>query len=63
MRIYPTWDKTDNSQAKKTQAWQLHYFIKLKDCPTNCRWRDTFDRNKLIKFVTICSKIYVEVRA
>ena len=27
MRIYPPWDKPDNSQAKKTQAWQLQYFI------------------------------------
>lgn len=27
MRIYPPWDKADNLQAKKTQAWQLQYFI------------------------------------
>lgn len=31
MRIYPPWDKTDNSQAKKTQAWQLQYFIKFSE--------------------------------
>jgi len=31
MRIYPPWDKADNSQAKKTQAWQLQYFIKLSE--------------------------------
>jgi hypothetical protein len=29
MRIYPPWDKADNSQAKRTQAWQLKYFIKF----------------------------------
>ena len=29
MRIYPSWDKTDNSQAKKTQGWQLKYFIEF----------------------------------
>lgn len=27
IRIYPPWDKADNSQAKKTQKWQLGYFI------------------------------------
>lgn len=31
MRIYPPWDKADNSQAKKTQAWQLQYFIKFSE--------------------------------
>lgn len=31
MRIYPPWDKTESSQAKKTQAWQLQYFIKFSD--------------------------------
>ena len=31
MRVYPPWDKADNPQAKKTQAWQLHYFIKFSD--------------------------------
>lgn len=31
MRIYPSWDKADNSQAKKTQAWQLQYFIKFSE--------------------------------
>lgn len=39
MRIYPPWDKTDNSQAKKTQAWQLHYFIKLSE--------DNFDFSRM----------------
>ncbi len=31
MRIYPPWDKADNAQAKKTQAWQLPYFIKFSE--------------------------------
>lgn len=39
MRIYPPWDKADNSQAKKTQAWQLQYFIKLSE--------DTFDFSRM----------------
>ncbi len=29
MRVYPAWDKTDNKQATKTQAWQLKYFIEI----------------------------------
>jgi hypothetical protein len=28
-RLYPAWDKADNAQAKKTQAWQLKHFIHL----------------------------------
>lgn len=31
MRIYPPWDRPENSQAKKTQAWQLQYFIKFSE--------------------------------
>lgn len=31
MRIYPPWDKADNAQAKRTQAWQLQYFIKFSE--------------------------------
>ncbi|MDP1574113.1 MAG: MepB family protein [Coxiellaceae bacterium] len=27
MRVYAPWDKTDNKQALKTQAWQIKYFI------------------------------------
>jgi len=30
MRVYPPWDTTDNPQAKKTQAWQLIYFIQIQ---------------------------------
>lgn len=29
MRIYPSWSIPDNSQAQKTQAWQLLYFFEL----------------------------------
>lgn len=31
LRIYPSWDKVDNPQAKKTQAWQLQYFIEFSE--------------------------------
>lgn len=27
MRVYPPWDVTDSPQAKRTQAWQLKYFL------------------------------------
>ncbi|TKC06512.1 hypothetical protein FA048_14960 [Pedobacter polaris] len=27
IRVYPSWDITTNKQAKKTQLWQLNYFI------------------------------------
>ncbi|MFK7983697.1 MAG: MepB family protein [Saprospiraceae bacterium] len=30
-RVYPTWDKTESNQAKKTQNWQLNYFYKIDD--------------------------------
>ncbi len=26
MRVYPSWDVAENTQAKKTQKWQLLYF-------------------------------------
>jgi len=29
MRIYPPWDKTHNSHARKTQSWQLRWFIEF----------------------------------
>lgn len=32
MRVYPPWDKVDSPQARKTQGWQLKYFI---DCSEN----------------------------
>ena len=30
-RVYPPWDVAVNAQAKRTQAWQLHYFISFKE--------------------------------
>jgi len=43
MRIYPPWDKAENSQAKKTQAWQLNYFIKFSEHDFDfARVRDLF---------------------
>ena len=39
MRIYPPWDRAENSQAKKTQAWQLQYFIKFSE--------DIFDSSRM----------------
>ncbi len=29
MRVYPPWDITDNSQAKRSQQWQLLYFCEI----------------------------------
>ena len=29
LRVYPSWDITDNKQARATQAWQLRYFIEF----------------------------------
>ena len=29
MRLYPSWDITDSSQARKTQAWQVMYFFEI----------------------------------
>lgn len=28
-RVYPPWDLTTSNQAKKTQNWQLNYFIEI----------------------------------
>lgn len=30
-RVYPSWDITTNNQAKRTQKWQLDYFIEFND--------------------------------
>lgn len=33
LRIYPSWDATENNQSKKTQAWQLPcFFENIADC-------------------------------
>jgi hypothetical protein len=29
IRVYPVWDKAENVQAKRTQAWQLNYFFEI----------------------------------
>ncbi len=29
MRVYPSWDLVNNQQAKKTQLWQLLYFVQI----------------------------------
>lgn len=29
IRVYPLWDLTESPQAKKTQKWQLDYFIEI----------------------------------
>ncbi|HJD63798.1 MAG TPA: MepB family protein [Rickettsia endosymbiont of Sericostoma sp.] len=29
IRVYPPWDIVINKQAKKTQAWQLEYFLEI----------------------------------
>ncbi|MGM0838090.1 MAG: MepB family protein [Bacillota bacterium] len=31
MRIYPIWDNPVSDQAKKSQMWQLQYFVDLSD--------------------------------
>jgi hypothetical protein len=34
IRVYPPWDKTTSSQAKKTQQWQLNYFLEIPENKT-----------------------------
>ncbi len=29
IRVYPPWDTADNPQARRTQAWQLKYFLEI----------------------------------
>lgn len=29
IRVYPSWDETLNQQAKKTQQWQMKYFLEM----------------------------------
>lgn len=31
IRVYAPWDKPENKQAIKTQAWQLPYFVEIKE--------------------------------
>lgn len=36
IRVYPPWDETTSKQAKKTQDWQLNYFLEIpKNKPIN----------------------------
>lgn len=35
MRVYPPWDITQSLQAKKTQAWQLIYFVEIQPATDN----------------------------
>lgn len=40
IRVYPPWDITTSNQAKKTQNWQLNYFLEI---PKN----QTIDLNRV----------------
>lgn len=35
IRVYPPWDNPTNIQAKKTQQWQIKYFIELENNNVN----------------------------
>jgi hypothetical protein len=43
IRVYPSWDLTQNKQAQKTQKWQLDYFLEI---PVN----GNFDINRAKSF-------------
>lgn len=30
LRVYPPWDLVESTQAKKTQNWQLNYFVEIQ---------------------------------
>lgn len=38
IRVYPPWDIAENKQAKKTQSWQIQYFLSIQS-------DDSFDLN------------------
>lgn len=42
IRVYPPWDKANSPQAKKTQAWQLDYFLDISQ-------RKAIDQNRIMK--------------
>ncbi len=42
MRVYPTWDKADNPQARKTQAWQLEWYVDIGESPDFERVKNLF---------------------
>ena len=31
IRVYAPWDKPENKQAIKTQAWQINYFVEIRE--------------------------------
>jgi hypothetical protein len=31
IRVYAPWDKPENKQALKTQAWQVNYFVEIRE--------------------------------
>ena len=31
IRVYAPWDKPENKQAIKTQAWQVNYFVEIRE--------------------------------
>lgn len=31
IRVYVPWDKPTNKQAMQTQAWQVHYFVEIRE--------------------------------
>jgi hypothetical protein len=31
IRVYPPWDIATNEQAKKTQSWQVKYFLPIRN--------------------------------
>jgi hypothetical protein len=48
IRVYPLWDIADNAQAKKTQAWQLDYFVEMNfnQCVDNDRFIKLFNEKR-----------------
>ncbi|MFY9589616.1 MepB family protein [Rickettsia endosymbiont of Halotydeus destructor] len=50
IRVYPPWDMGLNKQAKKTQAWQLEYFL---DVANN---KEKIDHNRIKTLFTLLSK-------
>lgn len=42
VRVYPTWDNPTSPQAKKTQGWQLKYFVQISP------ELDNFEKLKLL---------------
>lgn len=39
IRVYPAWDNPTSDQARKTQAWQLQYFLEIQEnAPIDFSW-------------------------